>query len=58
METLKLREDFIKLGQALKATWNGGKRRRSQACDPGWTGKGKRRCGDTKRQEAGSRGTW
>lgn len=42
METLKLREDFIKLGQGPEGHRNGGKRRRSQACDPGWTGKGKR----------------
>ena len=35
MEIIKLREDYIKLGQALKSGWPGRIRRRSQICRPG-----------------------
>lgn len=56
METLKLREDFIKLGQALKATGMVESGVEAKLVIQDGPGKGKRRCGDTKRQEAGSRG--
>lgn len=43
MEIIKLRDEYIKLGQALKAAEPGGRRRGSQTGDPGWFSKGKQR---------------
>ena len=40
METIKLREEFIKLGQALKACWSCRIRSRGKRSNSGWNGKG------------------
>ena len=48
---ITIRDEFIKLGQALKLAGVVGRRRRGQACDPGRTCKGKRRNGSEAGQE-------
>lgn len=51
METIELREEYIKLGQALKAAGMVGFRCRSQGGHSGWSGEGKWRCRISERQK-------
>ena len=54
MHTIRLKDDYIKLGQALKAA--GGRIRRGcQVRRTGWPGKGERTDGITAWQKAGIR---
>lgn len=52
MEVIKLRDEYIKLGQALKGSRNREFRCDCQACDTGRSSRGKWQSGISKRQEA------
>ena len=49
MSEIKLREDYIKLGQALKAAGSVGSG--CKVCDPGWTCQSEWRDGISERKE-------